>query len=176
MTETQNSLENRINALTEEISQSHLRTSSQNTSQNFNQQEWSKYSRGRLNQNRGIRGYYNGEGSNTYQNPNQNQGKYGNNFRGILEQEILSEETITDGTVVEFSNYENRKNIFQYYDNQNAGTAFITNAEGHIETTAFSQKLCYSCGYPNHTSKKCEARGRPNSQGGQIPFNSQSKN
>ena len=36
------------------------------------------------------------------------------------------------------------------------------NSGGHIETTAFSQKVCYSCGYPNHTSRNCEARGKSN--------------
>ena len=50
------------------------------------------------------------------------------------------------------------------------------NAEGHIETTAFAQKVCYSYGYPNHTAKNCEMKGRNSSRGGQIPFNPQSKN
>ena len=57
MTETQNSLENRINSLTEKYSQPQQGTLSQITSQIFsNQQKWKGNSRGRFNQNRGKRG------------------------------------------------------------------------------------------------------------------------
>ena len=57
MTETQNSLENIINSLTEKYSQPQQGTLSQNTSQIFsNQQKWKGNSRGRFIQNRGKRG------------------------------------------------------------------------------------------------------------------------
>ena len=80
ITETQNSLDNRINAPTEKISLPQQGISGQNTSQRFNnQQKWGGNSRGRFNQNRGNRGYNNNQGSNKFQN--QNQGRYGNSFR-----------------------------------------------------------------------------------------------
>ena len=60
-----------------------------------------------------------------------------------------------------YSNNDNRNNNFQQHDNQNVEVTLNTgNAEGHIETTAFSKKVCYSCGYPNHTGKNCEMRER----------------
>ena len=71
MIETESSLENRINALAEKISQPQQGTSGQNTSQHFNnQQKWRGTSRGRFNQNRGYRGYNNNQGSNNFQNQN----------------------------------------------------------------------------------------------------------
>ena len=80
MTETQHSLENRIKALTEEISQPQQITSGQNASQHFNNhQKWRGNSRGRFNQNHGNRGYNNNHGSSNFQN--RYQGRYGNNFR-----------------------------------------------------------------------------------------------
>ena len=76
-TETQTSLENRINALTENISQ----PQQANASQHFNNhQKWRRSSRGCFNQDRGNRGYNNNHRSNNFQN--QYQGRYGNNFRG----------------------------------------------------------------------------------------------
>ena len=38
------------------------------------------------------------------------------------------------------------------------------NSGGNFENTAFSQKVCYSWGYPNHTSRNCEARGKKQHQ------------
>ena len=171
-TETQNSLENRINALNEKISQPQQGTSGQNTSQHFNnQQKWRGNSGGRVNQNRGNRGYNNNQGSNNLQN--QNQERYGNNFRGNSRgRNNYRGNKYRGNNRGNYSNNDNRNNNFQQYDNQNVEVTLNTgNAEGHIETTAFSQKICYSCGYSNHTAKHCEMRGRSSSRGGQIPLN-----
>ena len=67
--------------------------------------------------------------------------------------------------------------LFQQQGHQiNETTISTENSGGHIETTAFSRKVCYSCDYPNHTSRNCEARGKSSTRDGQIPFNSQPKN
>ena len=124
MTETQNSLENRINSLSEKISQPQQSTLSQNKSQNIsNQQKWRGYSRGRFNQNRGNREDYKNPGSNTYQNQNQNQGRYGNNFRGNYK---YSGNNYRGENRGQFSKNDNGNNIFQQYDNQNAETTLNT--------------------------------------------------
>ena len=68
MTETQSSPENRINSWSGKNSQPQQGTSSQNTRQNFsNQQKWRGCSRGRFNEKRGNRGYYKNPRSNIYQ-------------------------------------------------------------------------------------------------------------
>ena len=183
MTKTQTSLEKRINALTEKISQPQQGASGQNTSQHFNnQQKRRRHSGGRFNQNRGSRGYNNNQGSNNFNNQNifqnQNQGRYGNIFRGNSRgRNNYRGNNYRGNNRGNYSDNDNRINKFRKYDNQNVEVTLDTgNVEGHIETTAFSQKVCYSCGYPNHTSRNCEARGRSISRGGQIPFKSQSRN
>ena len=120
-TETQNSLENRINALAEKISQPQQSTSGQNTSQPFNnQQKWRGNSRGRFNQNRGYRGYNNNHGSYNFQN--QNQGRYGNIFRGNSRGRNNYRGNIYRGNNRgNYSNNDSRNNNFQQHDNQNVG-------------------------------------------------------
>ena len=154
-----------------------------NTYKDNEQQTWQGNLRGRTYQNRGNRGYsnnhgyqnrnYQNQGSNNYQN-NQNCGRYGINFnRGSYR----GRNNFRGNNRGNFSNnYNNNFNNsnFQQQGYQNNETTI--NSGGHIETTAFSQKVCYSCGYPNHTFRNCEARGKSSTRGGQIPFNSQSKN
>ena len=184
MSENQNSLENRIDALTQK-----LKSPQQNSSNNYKdneQQTWRENFRGRTYQNRRNRGYsnnqgyqnrnYQNQGSNNYQN-NQNRGRYGNNFnRGSYR----GRNNFRGNNRENFSNnYNNNFNDsnFQQQGYQNNETTINTgNSGGHFETTAFSQKVCYSSGYPNHTSRNCEARGKSKTRGGQIPFNSQPKN
>ena len=173
LTEAQSSLEKRFNASTEKVSQ----PQQANARQHFNNhQNWRRNSRGRFNQNRGNRGYNNNHRSNNFQN--QYQGRYGKNFRRNSRGRIsYRRNNYRENNRGNYSNNDNRNSNFQQYDNQNVEVTLDTrNAGGHIETTAFSQKVCYSCGYPNHTAKNCEMRGRSKSRGGQIPFNSQSKN
>ena len=134
-------------------------------------------------QNRGNRGYsnnqgyqnrnYQDQGSNNYQN-NQNRGRYGNNFNRGSYRGRNNFRGNNRGNFLNYHNNNFNNSIFQQQGYQNNETTI--NSGGHIETTAFSQKVCYSCGYPNHTSRNCEARGKSSTRGGQIPFNSQSKN
>ena len=71
------------------------------------------------------------------------------------------EETNTEGAIGKYSNIDNRNNNLQQYHFLNAETKLNTkNAEGHIQTTAFSQKDCSSCGYPNRISEDYEAKSR----------------
>ena len=87
MSENQNSLENRIDALTQKLNSPQQISS--NTYKDNGQQTWRGNFRGRTYQNRGHRGYsnnqgyqnrnYQNQGSNHYQ-INENRGKYGNNF------------------------------------------------------------------------------------------------
>ena len=164
MSENQNSLENRIDALTQKLNSPQQNSS--NTYKNNEQQTWRGNFRGRTNQNRGNRGYsnnqgyqnrnYQNQGSNNYQN-NPNPGRYGNNFnRGSYR----GRNNFRGNNRGNFSN--NYNNNFNNSNSQQQGyqNSETTNSGGHIETTAFSQKVCYSCGYPNHTSRNCEARGK----------------
>ena len=178
MTETQNSLENRINALTENISQPPQETASQNTDQNFNsQQKWRGDLRGRFYQNRGNRGIILIK-DRLLPEPQSKSRNIWNNFRGTFRgRNDFRRQNYRGINRGNYSNHDSRNQNFRQYDNQNAEMTLNTgNVEGHIETTAFSQKVFCSSGYPNHTSRICEARGRSSSRGGQILFNSQSKN
>ena len=177
MSENQTTLENRIEALTQKLNSP--QHSSTNDNYSDNQQKWRGNSRGRSYQNRGNRGYRGNQGYSNNQNNgsnNQNRGRYGNNFnRG----NYRGGNKFRGNNRGNFSNnYNSNHDSFQDQGgNTNNGTTITTGTpEGHIETTEFSQKVCYNCGYPNHTARNCEARGKSNSRGGQIPFNSQSKN
>ena len=173
-----------------------LNSQQQNTSNHHKdneQQTWRGNFRGPTYQNRGNRGYSNNQGSqnrnhqnqgsNNYQN-NQNRGRYGNNFnqgsyRGRNNLRCNNRGNFSNNHGNFSNNHNNNFNNsdFQQQGYQNNETTINTgNSGGHIETTAFSQKVCYSCGYPNHTSRNCEARGKSSTRGGQIPFNSQPKN
>ena len=184
MSENQNSLAHRIDALTQKLN-SPLKNSSNNY-KDSEQQTWRGKFRSRTYQNRGNRGqsdnqgYQNqnhrNQGSNNYQS-NQKCGRYGNkfnrgsyrgrnNFRGNNRGNFLNNHN---------NNFKNSYFQQQGYQN-NEATLNTGNSGGHFETTAFSQKVCSSCGYPNHTSRNCEARGKSSTRGGQIPFNSQPKN
>ena len=87
MSENQNSLENRIDALTQKLNS--LQQNSSNTYKDIEQQTWRGNFRDRTYQNRGNRGFsnnqryqnrnYQNQGSNNYQN-NQNRGRCVNNF------------------------------------------------------------------------------------------------
>ena len=87
MSENQNSLGNRIDALTQKLNSPQQNSS--NTYKDNEQQTWRGNFRGRTYQNRGNRGFsnnqgyqnrnYQNQGSNNYQN-NQNRGRCGNNF------------------------------------------------------------------------------------------------
>ena len=105
MSENQNSLENKIDALTQKPNS--LQQNSSNTYKDNEQQTWQVNFRGQTYQNRGNRGYsnnkgyqnrnYQKQGSNFYQN-NQNRGSYGNNFieeaiEGEITLEAITEET-----------------------------------------------------------------------------------
>ena len=92
-----------------------------------------------------------------------------------IEGEITLEAIIEETSRITNNNFNNSNSQQQRYQN-NETTVNTGNSGGHIETTAFSKKVCYSCGYPNHTSGNCEARGKSSTRGGQIPFNSQPKN
>ena len=168
MSENQNALEDKMNALTEKV------TTVQN-GQNDNQNHYNNYknNRGRgnyrgRNNNRGTRGGY-------YQN-NQGNGRYGNNYNRGNNRGRGNWRGNNRG------NYSNNNFSDQNYQNndQNDETTVetTTDTSGHVETTQFSQVVCNSCGYPNHTAKFCVAsgRGRGNGRGGQIPFNTQPKN
>ena len=181
MSENQNSLENRIDALTQKLNSP--QQNSLNTYKDNEQQTWQGNLRGRAYQNRGNRGYsnnhgyqnrnYQNQGSNNYQN-NQIRGRYGNNFnRGSYRGRNNFRGNNRGNFSNNYNNNFNNSNVQQQGYQNNETTI---NSGGHIETTAFSQKVCYSCGYPNHTSRNCEARGKSSTRGGQIPFNSQSKN
>ena len=183
MSGNQNSLENRIIALTQK-----LNSPQQNSSNNYKdneQQTWRGNFRGRTYQNRGNRGYsnnqrhqnrnYQNQGSKNYQN-NQNCGRYGNNFnRGSYR----GRKNFRGNNSGNFSNNYNKNshnsNFQQQGYHNNETTINTGNSGGHIETTAFAQKVCESCSYPNHTSSNCEARRKSSIRGGQIPFNSHPK-
>ena len=84
MSENQNSIENRIDALTQKLNSPQQNSS--NTYKDNEKQTWRGNFRGRTYQNRGFsnnQGYqnrnYQNQGSNNYQN-NQNRGRKGNNF------------------------------------------------------------------------------------------------
>ena len=128
-----------------------------------------------INQGYQNRSYQN-QGSNNYQN-NQDRGRYGNNLNRVG---YRGRNNFRGNNGGNFSNNYNNNftnNNFQQQGYQSNETTLNTgNSGGHIETTAFSQKVCYGCGYPNHTSRNCEARGKSSTRGGQIPFNSQPKN
>ena len=177
MSENPNSFENRIDALTQKLNSPQQNSS--NTYKDNEQQTWRGNFSGGTYQNRGNRGYsnsqgyqnrnYQNQGSNNYQN-NQNRGRYGNNFnRGRNNFRGYNRGNFSNN----YNNNFNNSN-FQQQEYQNNETAI--NSTGHIETTAFSQKVCYSYGYPDHTSRNCEARGKSSTRSGQIPFNSQPKN
>ena len=184
MSENQNSLENRIDALTQKLNSPQQNSS--NTYKDNEQQTWQGNFRGRMYQNRGNRGYsnnhgyqnrnYQKQGWNYYQN-NQNRGRYGNNFnRGSYRGRNNFRSNNRGNFSNNYNNNSNNSNFQQQGYQSNETTINTGNSGGHIETTAFSQKVCYSCGYPNHTSRNCEARGKSSTRGGQIPFNSQAKN
>ena len=74
-----------------------------------------------------------------------------------IEREITLEAIIDENFSNSYNNNFNNSN-FQQQEYQNNETTITSG--GHIETTAFSKSVCYSCGYPNHTSRNCEARGK----------------
>ena len=162
-----------MEALTQKLNSSQQSS----TNDNFSQQKWRGNFRGRSYQNRENRGYRGNQGYYNSQNNgsnNQNRGRYGNNFnRG----NYRGGNEFGGNNRENFSNNYNNSNHDSFQDqggNTNNETTFTTgNPEGLIETTEFSQTVCYNCGYPNHTARNCEARGKSNSRGGQIPFNSQ---
>ena len=169
MSENQNALEDKMNALTEKV------TTVQN-GQNDNQNHYNNYKnnrgrgnyRGRNNNNRGNRGGY-------YQN-NQGNGRYGNNYNRGNNRGRGNWRGNNRGN---YSNNNFSGNNYQNNDQNDETTVeTTTDTSGHVETTQFSQVVCYSCGYPNHTAKFCVAsgRGRGNGRGGQILFNTQPKN
>ena len=180
MSKNQNSLENRIDALTQKLHSPQQKSS--NTYKDKEQQTWRGNFKGRTYQKRRNRGFsnnqgyqnqnYQSQGSNNSQN-NQNRGRYGNNFNRWRN-------NFRGNNRGNFSNNHNNNSNnsnFQQQGYQSNETTINTGNSGwHIEITAFSQKVCSSCGYPNHTSRNCEARGKSSTRGGQIPFNSQAKN
>ena len=60
------------------------------------------------------------------------------------------------------SNYNNCStyNTDSFRQNQSNDEITVNTGkyDGHIETTAFCQKICYTCGYPNHTARNCEVK------------------
>ena len=165
MSEDQNSLKNRIDALMQKLNSPQQKSS--NNYKDNEQQTWRGNFKGRKYQNRGNRGSsknqgyqkrnYQNQGSNIYQN-NQNRSRYGNNFnRGSYWGKNNFRGKNWGNSSKNYNNNFNNSN-FQQQGYQNNETTLTSG--GHIETTAFSQKDCYSRGYPNHTSRNCEARGK----------------
>ena len=144
MSENQNSLENRIDALRQKLN------SPQQNSSNYykdnEEQTWRGKFRGRTYQNRGNRGYsnnqgyqnrnYQNQGSNNYQS-NQNRGRYGNNFnRGSYRARNNFRGYNRGNFSNNYNSNFNDSNFQQGYRN-NETTINTRNSGGRIETTAF---------------------------------------
>ena len=171
MSENQNALEDKMNALTEKVANAQ---DGQNSHQNNNQNY--QNSRGRGHYRGNNRGNYRGNNRGNrggYIN-NQGNGRYGNNYN----QNNIGRGNWRGNNRGNYSNNNNNNfNDNNYPNHPETTMESTTDMSGHIETTQFSQVVCYSCGYPNHTAKYCVApgRGRGNGRGSQIPFNSQPK-
>ena len=169
MSENQTSLEKKLNALTEKFNTQQF---SNNSGSNY--QTIYQYQRGRGNH----RGRYNNSGNKYRGN---SRGRYGNNYRGNNRGRYNyrgnSRGQNSSNYNSNYKNYNNYKNdSFRQNESNDETTVNTGNYDGHIETTEFSQKVCYTCGYPNHKARNCEVKGRNSSRGGQFPFNSQPKN
>ena len=141
--ENQTSLETKLNALTEKFNTQQSRSNSGPNYQNNYQNQRSRYN---------YRGRYNNRGKNY---KGKSHGKYGNNHPGKYCGQNSSNYK---------SNYHNYKNYSNASFTQNASNDETTvNSgiyDGHSETNAFSQKVCYTCGYPNYTARNFEVKGR----------------
>ena len=158
MSENQNSLETKLNAPTEKFNTQQSRTSNSGPNYRHNYQN----QRGRDK----YRVRYNNRGNN-YRGNNRGRYNLGGNYR-------VQKSSNYNSTYNNYINYNN--DSFRQIASNDETTVNSGNYDGHIETTAFSQKVCNLCGYPNHTARICEVKGRNSSRGGQIPFNSQPKN
>ena len=168
MSENQTSLETKLNALTEKFNtQQSPNKSGSNYENNYQNQRGRGNYRGRYNSGKNYRGNSRGRYGNNYRGNNRGRYNYRGNSRGQNSSNYNSN----------YNNYNNYNNDSSRQNESNDETTVNTgNYDGHIETTAFFQKVCYTCGYPNHTARNCEVKGRNSSRGGQIPFNSQPKN
>ena len=148
MSENQNSLETRIDTLTQE-----LNSPQQNSSKTYKDNEqntWRGNFRGRSNQNRGNRGYSNNQGyqNRNYQNQgskncqnNQNRGRYGNNFnRGSYRGRNNFRGNNRGNFLNNYNNNFNNSNFQQQGYQKNETTK---NSGGHFETTVFFKQ--FSC-------------------------------
>ena len=169
MSENQTSFETKLDALTEKLNTQKSPSNSRTNDQNNYQKQ-----RGRDN----YRGRYNNRGTTCRGN---SRGRFGNNKRGNIRGRYNYRGSYRGQTSSSFnSNYNNDNNYnndsFRQKKSSNETTVNSGNYDGYLETTAFSQKVCYICGFPNHTTRNCEVKGRNSSKGGQLPFNSQTKN
>ena len=169
MSENQTSLEKKLNALTEKFN---TQQSPNNSGLNYQTNNQNQRSRGN------YRGRYNNRGNNYRGN---SRGRYGNNSRGNNRGRYnYRGNSRGQNSSYYNSNYNNYNNYnndsFRQIESNDETTVNTGIYDRHIETTAMSQKVCYNCGYPNHTARNCEVKGRNSSRGGQIPSNSQPKN
>ena len=183
LSQTQESMENRMSALSKQVEEQNKRFDEQkfSQSQNFGNQLRGNGFRG---SNRGQRGSYN----------NSNYRSRGN-FRGYGRSRGYRD----------FNNFNNQfpfpaQNNFQYTPNapqfapttpqnfqpiQEQQTAsngqpvvqvFQPIEETHVPVTQYAQIICHICGYPNHLATNCSMRSRGRRGGTNFPFQRSSKN
>ena len=142
MSENQTSIEKKLNALTEKFNtQQSPNNSGLNCQTNYQNRRGRGNHRGRCN-NRGNNYRRNSRGryGNTYRGNNCGRYNYGGNYRGQNSSNYNSN----------YNNYNKYNNdSFRHNESNDEATVNLGNYDGHIETTAFSQKVCYTCGYPN---------------------------
>ena len=149
--ENQTSLETKLNALSEKSNtQQSPNNSGSNYQTNYQNQRGRGNYRGRYN-NRGNN--YGGISRRRYGNNyrGNNLGRYncGGNYRG-------KNPSINNSN---YNNYNNNYNNGSFRQNESNETTVTSGKyDGLIKTTGFSQKVCYTCDYPNHTPRNCEVK------------------
>ena len=136
MSENQTSLEKKLNALTEKFNtQKSPNNSGLNYQTNYQNQIGRGNYRGRYNSGNNYRGNSRGRYGNNYRGNNRGRYNHRGNYRGQNSSQYNSN----------YNSYNNYNNDSLRQNESNDETTVNTgNYDGHIETTAFSQKVCYT--------------------------------
>ena len=160
LTQTQESMENKVNALTkqfeEQIQVREQQSSGSGSSYN------NRGSRGRYRGNRGYRGRYNYRGK---------------NYRGQGSYNYQNNYPTQQFVPAQFQSDENSQNYNAQAETQPSIQITPPEPQNHIVTTQYAQVFCYKCGYPNHLASQCSlGRGGRRRGGSNFPFQKAPKN